>query len=36
VPYSTTIAGARAVANAIKMLRKKKVSVKSIQEYHRE
>jgi carbamoyl-phosphate synthase large subunit len=35
VPYSTTISGARAVANAIKMLRKKKVSVKSIQEYHK-
>jgi carbamoyl-phosphate synthase large subunit len=36
VPYTTTIAGARAVANAIKMLKTKKVSIKSIQEYHKE
>jgi carbamoyl-phosphate synthase large subunit len=34
VPYTTTISGARAVANAVKMLRKKSFSVKSIQEYH--
>jgi carbamoyl-phosphate synthase large subunit len=36
IPYTTTIAGARAVANAIKMLRIKKFNIKSIQEYHKE
>jgi carbamoyl-phosphate synthase large subunit len=36
VPYTTTLAGARAVANAIKMLRKGRVSIRSIQEYHRD
>ena len=36
IPYTTTVAGARAVVNAIEMLKKKKISIKSIQEYHRE
>jgi carbamoyl-phosphate synthase large subunit len=36
VPYTTTIAGAKAVANAVKMLRTRKMSIKSIQQYHRE
>ena len=36
IPYTTTVAGARAVVNAIEMLKKKKVTIKSIQEYHRE
>ncbi len=36
IPYTTTVAGARAVVNAIEMLIKKKVTIKSIQEYHRE
>jgi len=35
ISYTTTIAGARAVANAIKMLSTRKLSVRSIQEYHR-
>ncbi|MCI4625113.1 MAG: carbamoyl-phosphate synthase large subunit [Candidatus Magnetoovum sp. WYHC-5] len=34
VPYSTTIAGAKAVALAIENLRSKKLEIKSIQEYH--
>jgi carbamoyl-phosphate synthase large subunit len=34
VPFTTTISGARAVANAIEMLKKKKVHIQSIQEYH--
>jgi carbamoyl-phosphate synthase large subunit len=36
VPYTTTVAGARAVVNAIESMRKKQISIKSIQEYHRE
>ena len=36
VPYTTTVAGARAVIYAIESLKKKKISIKSIQEYHRE
>jgi carbamoyl-phosphate synthase large subunit len=36
VPYTTTIAGARAVVEAIGMLKSKKLGIKSIQEYHRE
>ena len=36
VPFTTTMSGARAVANAIEMLKKKKVHIKSIQEYHRD
>jgi carbamoyl-phosphate synthase large subunit len=35
VPYTTTVAGARAVVSAIESLKKKKVTIKSIQEYHR-
>jgi carbamoyl-phosphate synthase large subunit len=34
VPFTTTISGARAVANAIEMFKKKKVHIQSIQEYH--
>jgi carbamoyl-phosphate synthase large subunit len=36
IPYSTTIAAGKAVANAVKMLNIRKMSVKPIQEYHRE
>ena len=36
VPYTTTVAGARAVVYAIESLKKKKISIKSVQEYHRE
>ena len=36
VPFTTTMSGARAVVNAIEMLKKKKVHIKSIQEYHRD
>jgi len=35
VPFTTTISGAIAVVNAIEMLKKKKVNIKSIQEYHK-
>jgi len=35
VPCTTTVSGARAVVNAIDMLRRKNISIKSIQEYHR-
>jgi carbamoyl-phosphate synthase large subunit len=35
VSYTTTVAGARAVVNAIESLKKKKISIKSIQEYHK-
>jgi len=35
VPYTTTVSGAKAVVNAIEMLRKKSISIKSIQEYHK-
>ncbi len=35
VPYTTTVAGARAVVNAIESLKKKTINIKSIQEYHR-
>jgi carbamoyl-phosphate synthase large subunit len=34
VPYTTTVAGARAVVSAIEMLKKKKITIKPIQEYH--
>lgn len=34
IPYTTTVAGARAVVNAIQMLRTKELSIKSIQQYH--
>jgi carbamoyl-phosphate synthase large subunit len=36
IPLVTTIAGAQATANGIEALIKKKVSVKSLQEYHRD
>ena len=36
IPYTTTVAGARAVVNAIEMMKKNKLTIKSIQEYHRE
>ncbi|MCX5718099.1 MAG: carbamoyl-phosphate synthase large subunit [Nitrospirae bacterium] len=35
VPYTTTVSGAKAVVNAIEMLRRKNISIKSIQEYHK-
>ncbi|MBI5056933.1 MAG: carbamoyl-phosphate synthase large subunit [Nitrospirae bacterium] len=34
VPYTTTIAGARATINAIEMLLKERINIKSLQEYH--
>jgi carbamoyl-phosphate synthase large subunit len=36
VPYTTTVAGARAVVYAIESLKKKAMSIKSVQEYHRD
>jgi len=36
VPYTTTVAGARAVVNAIESLRKEQVTIRPIQEYHRD
>ncbi|MFZ6017419.1 MAG: carbamoyl-phosphate synthase large subunit [Nitrospirota bacterium] len=35
VPFTTTISGAIAAVNAIAMLKKKRVNIKSIQEYHK-
>jgi carbamoyl-phosphate synthase large subunit len=35
VPFTTTISGAIAAVNAIEMLKKKRVHIKSIQEYHK-
>jgi carbamoyl-phosphate synthase large subunit len=35
IPFTTTVAGAKAVVNAIEMLRKKKINIRSIQEYHK-
>ena len=35
IPYTTTVAGARATAEAIEALEQKKLSVRTIQEYHR-
>jgi carbamoyl-phosphate synthase large subunit len=35
VPFTTTVSGARAIVNAIEMLRKTKLSIRSIQEYHK-
>ena len=35
IPSTTTVAGAKAVVNAIEMLRKKKINIRSIQEYHK-
>jgi carbamoyl-phosphate synthase large subunit len=34
VPFTTTLSGAKAVVNAIEMLKKKQVHIKPIQEYH--
>ena len=36
VPYTTTVSGAKAVVTAIEQLQKKKINIKSIQEYHRD
>ncbi len=36
IPYTTTISGANAIVKAIKRLKEHPVSIKSIQEYHRE
>ena len=36
IPYTTTVAGARATAEAIEALQQKKLSVRTIQEYHRD
>ncbi|GER94744.1 carbamoyl-phosphate synthase large subunit [hot springs metagenome] len=36
IPYTTTISGAKAVLMAIEMLLKKELSIKSIQEYHKD
>ncbi|MEW6109871.1 MAG: carbamoyl-phosphate synthase large subunit [Nitrospirota bacterium] len=36
IPYTTTVSGAKAVVNAIEMLKKNIVSIKSIQEYHKD
>ncbi|MDI6800899.1 MAG: carbamoyl-phosphate synthase large subunit [Thermodesulfovibrionales bacterium] len=36
IPYTTTISGAKAVVKAIEMLLKKDLSIKSIQEYHKD
>jgi carbamoyl-phosphate synthase large subunit len=35
IPFTTTVAGAKAIVNAIEMLRKKKINIRSIQEYHK-
>ncbi|MGE5893860.1 MAG: carbamoyl-phosphate synthase large subunit, partial [bacterium] len=35
VPYTTTMSGAKAIVMAIEQLKKSKVTIKSIQEYHR-
>jgi carbamoyl-phosphate synthase large subunit len=35
VPYTTTVSGARAVVNAIESLKKQRINIKSLQEYHR-
>ncbi len=35
VPFTTTLSGAMAVVNAIEMLKKKQINIKSIQEYHK-
>jgi carbamoyl-phosphate synthase large subunit len=34
VPYTTTIAGARATINAIEVLLKEQINIKSLQQYH--
>jgi len=35
VPFTTTISGATAVANAIEKLKTREIHIKSIQEYHK-
>jgi carbamoyl-phosphate synthase large subunit len=35
IPFTTTVSGAKAVVKAIEMLRKKKINIRSIQEYHK-
>ncbi|NWF99023.1 MAG: hypothetical protein HXY52_08865, partial [Nitrospirae bacterium] len=34
VPFTTTITGAKAAVKAIEILKKKKMKIKSLQEYH--
>jgi carbamoyl-phosphate synthase large subunit len=36
IPYTTTVAGARATAEAIEAMQQKKLSVRTIQEYHQD
>jgi carbamoyl-phosphate synthase large subunit len=36
IPYTTTVAGARATVEAIEALQQKKLSVRSVQEYHQD
>jgi carbamoyl-phosphate synthase large subunit len=36
IPYTTTISGAQAIVKAIRRLKEHSISIKSIQEYHRE
>ncbi len=36
VSYTTTVSGAKAIANAIEQMKKKRMNIKSIQEYHAE
>ncbi len=35
VPYTTTVSGARAAINAIEVMLKKQINIKSLQEYHK-
>ncbi len=35
IPYTTTINGARATINAIEVIQKKQINIKSLQEYHK-
>jgi carbamoyl-phosphate synthase large subunit len=35
IPYTTTVAGARATVNAIEIMLKKQINVRSIQDYHK-
>ncbi len=36
IPYTTTVSGAKAVVSAIEQLRNESITIRSIQEYHRE
>ena len=36
IPYYTTIAGAKAMVNGFEAIKKEKIDVRSIQEYHKE